>query len=167
MCTPGSLWEVGLGTSRETRYRESTLWVTPDLWGPNSHPILCVLFSSPTLLRTTSIKVQNKTPISQDHFIDFFPNFLFSVSLSACGFLSLPLTPHLPGTAFVFSSFLVSSPTSAPHLSPSHPHLPCAPHPTVLSEPVAPGGLGEGLLLQDNAISAEIRALLSSYYSDR
>ncbi|XP_009440961.1 rhotekin isoform X5 [Pan paniscus] len=40
-------------------------------------------------------------------------------------------------------------------------------HEMVLSEPVAPGGPGEGLLLQDNAISAEIRALLSSYYSDR
>lgn len=26
---------------------------------------------------------------------------------------------------------------------------------------------GEGLLLQDNAVSAEIRALLSSYYNDR
>lgn len=32
---------------------------------------------------------------------------------------------------------------------------------------MAPGGPGEGLLLQDNAISAEIQALLTSYYSDR
>lgn len=47
----------------------------------------------------------------------------------------------------------------------------CSPLPpqchTVLSEPVAAGGPSEGLLLQNNAISAEIRALLSSYYSDR
>ncbi len=34
------------------------------------------------------------------------------------------------------------------------------------SSSVAPAS-GEGLLLQDNAVSAEIRALLSSYYSDR
>ncbi|NP_001397243.1 rhotekin isoform f [Mus musculus] len=40
-------------------------------------------------------------------------------------------------------------------------------HEMVLSEPVASGGPCEGLLLQNNAISAEIRALLSSYYSDR
>ncbi|XP_054557726.1 rhotekin isoform X5 [Talpa occidentalis] len=39
-------------------------------------------------------------------------------------------------------------------------------HEMVLSEPGAPGGPVEGLLLQDNTISAEIRALLS-YYSDR
>ncbi|ELW64006.1 Rhotekin [Tupaia chinensis] len=39
-------------------------------------------------------------------------------------------------------------------------------HEMVLAEPVVSGGPGEGLLLQDNAVSAEIRALLSSYYSD-
>uniref|UniRef100_A0AAY4C270 Rhotekin n=1 Tax=Denticeps clupeoides TaxID=299321 RepID=A0AAY4C270_9TELE len=33
--------------------------------------------------------------------------------------------------------------------------------------PSAPAPVCEGLLLQDNAVSAEIRALLSSYYSDR
>lgn len=54
--------------------------------------------------------------------------------------------------------FLVSLPTSA--TPPPH-------NVTVLSEPVASGGPCEGLLLQNNAISAEIRALLSSYYSDR
>ncbi|KAF4016151.1 hypothetical protein G4228_008410 [Cervus hanglu yarkandensis] len=40
-------------------------------------------------------------------------------------------------------------------------------HEMVLSEPVAPGGPCEGLLLQDNAVSAGIRALLSSSYNDR
>lgn len=121
-------------------------------------------FSFSTLLKTASTKVQNKSPQNQSHFMDFSPNFFFSVSLSACGFLSLPLALHLPGTAFILLLFLISLPP------PAHPPLPATrspPCPIVLSEPVAPGGPGEGLLLQDNAISAEIQALLSSYYSDR
>ncbi|EOA92899.1 Rhotekin [Anas platyrhynchos] len=36
-----------------------------------------------------------------------------------------------------------------------------------LPGPAVPPSACEGLLLQDNAVSAEIRALLSSYYSDR
>lgn len=96
--------------------------------------------------------------------MDFFPNFFFSVSLSACEFLSLPLTLHLPGTAFSFLLFLNFFHPLLP--TPSSPS-PRTPYPIVLSEPVAPRGPGEGLLLQDNTISAEIRALLSSYYSDR
>lgn len=37
---------------------------------------------------------------------------------------------------------------------------------TFLAAPLAAPS-SEGLLLQDNAVSAEIRALLSSYYNDR
>lgn len=36
-----------------------------------------------------------------------------------------------------------------------------------LAPPLSAPPSCEGLLLQDNAVSAEIRALLSSYYSDR
>lgn len=36
-----------------------------------------------------------------------------------------------------------------------------------LAPPLSAPSSCEGLLLQDNAVSAEIRALLSSYYSDR
>ncbi|XP_068800078.1 rhotekin isoform X2 [Struthio camelus] len=39
-------------------------------------------------------------------------------------------------------------------------------HEMALPGPAAPPSACEGLLLQDNAVSAEIRALLSSYYSD-
>ncbi|TFJ98170.1 G-protein coupled receptor 4-like [Platysternon megacephalum] len=40
-------------------------------------------------------------------------------------------------------------------------------HEMALPGPAVPPAACEGLLLQDNAVSAEIRALLSSYYSDR
>ncbi|XP_076126494.1 rhotekin isoform X3 [Alosa pseudoharengus] len=40
-------------------------------------------------------------------------------------------------------------------------------HEMVLSTPSVAAPVCEGLLLQDNAVAAEIRALLSSYYSDR
>lgn len=41
------------------------------------------------------------------------------------------------------------------------------PGPPALPGPVGLPSACEGLLLQDNTVSAEIRALLSSYYSDR
>lgn len=59
-------------------------------------------FPSPTLLKVTSTKVQTK--LCRTRLISWicFPNFFFPVSLSACGFLSLPLTLHLPGNALIF-----------------------------------------------------------------
>lgn len=70
---------------------------------------------------------------------------------------------YSPGTAFIFLFSLdIFTRVPTPNLC-----LPCMLYPIVLSEPGAAGGPGEGLLLQDNPISAEIRALLSSYYSDR
>lgn len=76
-------------------------------------------------------------------------NLLFLLSSHTLHFLHNTLRPFSPFFFFFFNltSFSVSLTFSvaAPLAAPS-----C-----------------EGLLLQDNAVSAEIRALLSSYYNDR
>lgn len=51
------------------------------------------------------------------------------------------------------------------YIIPAHHPMGCPPSPWILAPLTTPSC--EGLLLQDNAVSAEIRALLSSYYNDR
>ena len=103
----GSSWAAALGASgepRSWRQRESTLWAKAELWGPKSHPgvlSLLQLFLKSPPPKSKQILVE---PDSFHGF--FFPNFFFPVSLSACGFLSVPLTLHLPGNALIFLLFL-------------------------------------------------------------
>lgn len=131
--------------------------------GRRSHRVLLCPFLSCALLRVPPTKVQNRTPKNQIRVVDFLPNFFFSC-LPFC--MRIPVSSsdlYLPGSAFIFLlSRGIFTHVPTPNLCP-----PRLLYPMVLSEPGAPGGPGEGLLLQDNAISAEIRALLSSYYSDR
>lgn len=91
---------------------------------------------------------------------------LSTASLSPPSLSLSPPPPPCPHSCLPLSSPAFLCPCC---LSVSSPHLSVPPSPVApaLPGPAVPPSACEGLLLQDNAVSAEIRALLSSYYSDR